>query len=62
MWTLMIVAISGGIFSGVAVVPTVPMTNRAACEVAGQDILKNSNGVALLCISHETGEIVRFKK
>jgi hypothetical protein len=62
MWTLLIVTLSGGIVSTSASTQAIPMQSKEACTRAAKEFADTSAGpIGFLCISSETGEIIRFK-
>lgn len=63
-WTLLFVAISGGVFSASSAnVTTIPMRDKDACMKAAQAFTDASSGpVGFICLSSETGEIARPTK
>jgi hypothetical protein len=63
MWTLLIVAITGSMFSADAKFHSIPFTNKDACVRAAKDAAKSSSSqIGCICISSETGEILKFQK
>ena len=53
---------SGGIISSDIRYMQAPMFNKEACITAGKNLLKNSKGVAILCLSSENGEVIRVEQ
>lgn len=62
MWVLMFIIILPGGFSSQVRFEQVQMANQAACTRAGEEIKNNSSGFAIMCVSSETGEIVRIRE
>lgn len=60
-WVLMIVVISGGAFHTSATFSNLQYQSREACERAGKTMLAQTNGVAFMCTSLESGETIRIK-
>jgi len=61
MWVLMFVILTSG-YSSQVKFEQVPMANRAACTRAGEEFKSSSSGFAIVCVSTETGEIVRIRE
>lgn len=62
-WTLLIVMLSGGLFSADAKFHSIPMMNKEACVRAAKDAASSSSShLGYICISSETGENIRFTK
>jgi hypothetical protein len=62
-WALLIVSLSGGLFSQAASMQSIPMMSREACSAAAKSFAESSSGpIGFLCVSSETGEILRFSK
>ena len=60
-WTLLIVAITG-ILTSEAKLHSIPMMNKDACVNAGKQFAKTSKGIGFICISSETGEVLRVEQ
>lgn len=62
-WTLLIISLSGGLFSSSGSMQTLPMMSREACGNAAQSFANSSAGpIGFFCVSSETGEIIRITK
>lgn len=62
-WTLLIIALTGGVFSADAKFHSIPMMNKDACTRAAKDAANSSSSnLGYICISSETGENIRFTK
>lgn len=62
MWTLLIVALTGNMFTTVAATQVISMQSKDACTKAAKDFADNSVGpIGFICVSSESGEIIRFK-
>lgn len=63
MWILLIIAITGGMFSADAKFHSIPFTNKEACVRAAKEAAKSSSSnIGYICFSSETGENLRFQK
>lgn len=61
-WTLLIVAISSGLWSAEAKFHSIPMLTKEACVRAAKDAASNSSRhLGYICISSETGESLKFQ-
>ncbi len=61
MWTLLVVAITGGLLSSDAKFHSIQMTNKEACIRAAKEARSgSSSSVGFICISSDTGEILKF--
>lgn len=60
-YTLIIFTVINGIVSfSMSGIP-VQLNSKQACEKAARSILEDSKGIAVICISAETGEVARIK-
>ena len=63
MWTLLIVVLTNGFISQSASFYSIPMMNKDACTTAAKSVSDSSSRtIGYICISSETGEIVKFIK
>lgn len=61
MWTMLIVLMQAGTFSNSAAFQTVPFQNKQACVTAATEFRKGSSKtVGFICVSAETGELIKF--
>jgi hypothetical protein len=61
IWTMLIVIVAGGVLSSNATFQTIPFQNKEACVAAASSMRAGSSkSVGYLCVSSETGEIIRF--
>jgi hypothetical protein len=60
-WTLVIVAITGGIVSSNLNTQTIPMRNKEACLAAAKSFSERSNSVGFICVSSDSGEVISNK-
>jgi len=60
-WTLLIVAITG-ILTPEAKLHSIPMMNKDACVNAAKTFTKTSKGVGFVCVSSETGEVIKVEQ
>lgn len=59
-WTLLIVALHGGVMSATSTFATIPMKDRGACVAAADNMANDSKGpIGFACVSSETGEVYR---
>lgn len=62
IWTLLVVSITGTFTQDVKY-HSIPMSSKNACVKAGEWASKNSSsGIGFICVSSETGEVVRILK
>ena len=60
-WTLLIVIVSSGVFSGDAKLHNIPMNNDLACKAAALKLAEKSKSVGFICINSITGETFEVK-
>jgi hypothetical protein len=57
MWTLLFIMLQGT-FHFVQM----PMMDRTACQEAANTFKNNSEGFAIMCVSSNTGEVVKIRE
>lgn len=60
-WTLWVL-FSTGILTPDIRYMQAPMFTKEACVAAGKQLLKNSKGIAILCLGSETGEVFKVEQ
>jgi hypothetical protein len=61
MWTMLIIAVTGGAISSQAAFQVVSFQNKEACLSAASVFRKGSSkSIGYVCVSSETGEVVKF--
>ncbi len=60
MWTLLFVIMTSG-YSSQVKFEQIPMMDRIACQEAGNTFKNSSTGFAILCVSSNTGEVIKIR-
>lgn len=60
MWTLMLIIVTSG-FAYQMKFEQIPMMDKTACLQSAEYFLKNSDGIGIICISSNTGEVIKIR-